>query len=417
MTTLTVDELKLPLPLRGLDAALRGAERLGLRPLRLDAAQLMRAASRATGLSDFGDSSAAAGLRVLVAALESTGELSFLGRVAIKVFLQQRLESRLRVIDTCARDPELMRGSIRKPIFIIGMPRTGTTLLQHLLAEAGGARSPRMWELLYPAPPPEPASYEHDPRVAKVTRELAQFHKLAPVVNKIHPMRAEAPDECLMLFNHAFANFTLHTFGRVPEYHAWLWDQDMVHAYRFHKVQLQLLQRRLETARWVLKAPQHMHTLDALLAVYPDACVVQTHRDPRRIIPSICSMVGTVRQIYSRDRDMHRLGREELEFWARGLEHLMAIREERDAARFFDLPYPELIADPVAAVRRVHEHFALPWRAGTEARLERFLAAYPHNAHGVHRYTAERFGLSDAVIDARLGAYRDAFSIPRESRR
>ncbi|MCB9751701.1 MAG: sulfotransferase [Myxococcales bacterium] len=413
--TLTVDEFTLPWPLRGLDSALRGAERLGLRPMTLDAERLMRSASASTGLHDFGDAMALEGLRALVAALEATAELSFLGRVALRRFLTQRLESRLRVLETCARDPALLRAPVERPIFIVGLPRTGTTILQHLLAEAGGARSPRMWELLYPAPPPDPARYDDDPRVARVARELAQFHRLAPTTSKIHPLRADAPDECLMLFNHAFANFTAHTFGHIPSYHDWLWRQDMAPAYRFHRVQLQVLQRRVATTRWVLKAPQHMHALDALLAVYPDACIIQTHRDPGKTIPSICSLVGTTRQIYSRDRDMHRLGRRELEFWARGLDHAMALRERGDGSRFFDVRYQQLVADPVGVTRRVHEHFELPWRPGTEARLERFLSAYPQNAHGVHRYTAARFGLTDDVIGARLSRYRDAFSIARES--
>ncbi|MCA9692817.1 MAG: sulfotransferase [Myxococcales bacterium] len=411
--TLTVDEARLPAALRGANRVGRGLERVGWRPLPVDPAIVLRRAQRLTGLSDVGDPWALESFERLARAFDSTAKLSLFGRLSVRIFLENRMESRLKVIEALRGDPAIADVPITRPIFIVGLPRTGTTLLHQLLDATGEARAPCSWETFYPAPPPRPGDRE-DPRIARVDREFYHFHRLAPQMRAMHPLATDSPDECLMLLGNAFANPMSSMLGTIPEYMTWLKSQDLTPGYQFHKLQLQVLARHVETPRWVLKTPAHLLALDALLTVYPDACVIQTHRDPLRSVPSICSLIGTTHRVYSDDVDLAAVGRAELERWADGLERALEIRAGADPAQFFDLHYAALLADPVGVLRQIHARFALPWSDAAEARVRAHLAANPQHRHGKHRYALERFDLTDDDVRARMAGYCEAFGVAPE---
>lgn len=411
---LTTDEVRLPAALRIAGRVYDAIQRLGLEPLPLDRNKLERRAMAKTGLRDFGEPDHRPGLDRFIESLNATGDLGLLGRVAVRAYVLARLESRLRIQDFCQRYPNVREQRIVRPLVVIGLPRTGTTILHNLLVQSTGGRAPLYWELTEPLPPPRPETRSTDPRIAQAARGLEQLHRLMPEMRKIHPLGATLPEECLPFLYNSFLAWGLHVFAHVPAYDRWLLEQDMLPAYRFHKLQYQILQYAFPTPLWVIKSPVHLLALDALLDVYPDACIVQTHRDPKKSLASLCSLVATMNAAYCRRVQSSAIGPHLLEMWRQILERSMKVREHRGGAPFFDLQYHDFMRDPIAAVRSIHGHFGLPFGPDTEERLRAYLAQNPKDKHGAHRYTLERFGLSAEQVDQQLAPYRERFSIPRE---
>jgi hypothetical protein len=231
------------------------------------------------------------------------------------------------------------------------------------------------------------------------------LYALAPQLAATHLYDAEAPEECNNLFGHELAAGFLAFIFDVPRYAVWLVDQDLVENYRSFRRQLQLLSWRCPGDHWVLKAPPHLFALDAVLAVFPDVCIVQTHRDPLQVIPSVCSMSAVFRGITSDRVDLRRLGAEYTEALAEGVEKAIAVRAKADPARFFDVPYPRLLADPIGTVREICRYFGSACDAEFEDRMRRWLVENPQHKHGVHRYGLEQFGLDADVVNGRFATY------------
>lgn len=403
---------RLPVALRALNAAggaLRGA---GLPLARLDEASLLAAARRRTGLDDFGDERFRDPLRRLRASFEEEARLTLFGRIVARRDLVRTLENRLRTTAVHRRHPEIADGAVRAPLFIIGLPRTGTSILHELLAQDPGVRVPMSWEVMHPWPPPEAATFESDPRIAMVDAHLAGIDRILPDFKRIHPMGARLPQECVAITAHDFATMIHHTTHRVPGYQAWLEAEDLRWVYASHRRQLQYLQWKAPARQWVLKSPGHLWALDALLAVYPDARIVQTHRDPLQVVASLTSLVTVLRSLASDAVDPREIGHDWTVRLADGLTRAMRVRAERPlpAAQVFDVHFPALMADPIAMVRRIYAHFDMPLSPEAEARMQRFLAANPADKHGAHRYTLEAAGLDPATEQQRFAAYRHRFN-------
>jgi hypothetical protein len=256
--------------------------RLGLRLVSLDEQHLLDAARRATGLDDFGDADFREPLRRLLDALESEADLTLLGRIAAHRDLHGLLTNRLWLVEDRKQNPGIAAERIVAPIFIVGLPRTGSTALHHLLAQDPDTRAAQAWEVMYPSPPPTRATYETDPRIARAAGQLRWLDWLAPDFKTIHPVGARLPLECIAIMSASFLAARFQTTYNVPSYEAWLATQDMRPAYAFHRRFLQHLQWRAPGARWVLKAPSHVFAFDALLDTYPDARILQTTATPWR---------------------------------------------------------------------------------------------------------------------------------------
>ncbi len=405
-----------PLPLRAANALGRGLARVGVRGISLAEERLLAAARRATGLADFGDEEFRAGLRALLASLEAQARLTAFGRYFARRQILELLSHRLQLVDWRKRHPEVASQQIARPLFVLGLPRTGTTLLYGLLAEDPVARAPLSWETDDPCPPAEAATYASDPRIARTEARFRQIQRLAPGVQAVHPIGALLPQECIVLTASAFRSIRFEMTFDVPSYQEWLLEADMRPAYAWHRRFLQHLQSRYARERWVLKSPGHVGPIAALLDTYPDAMIVQTHRDPRRLIPSVASLELHLRQISSDDVDPQRLGAQQLGFWSRLLAQGMAARDARPerAKQFLDLQYAEIVSDPLGCVRRVYAHFGLRLTDAAEARMRAHLAAHPRDAHGAHRYTLAGFGLEAERVDAEFASYVARFGIPRE---
>jgi hypothetical protein len=326
------------------------------------------------------------------------------------------LENRLHFVDTLKRNPEITAAPLNRPLFILGLPRTGTTILHELLAQDPANRVPMTWEVMHPWPPPERATYETDARIAQVEKHFSGVDKIIPNFKSMHPMGARLPQECVAITQHEFATMIYPTTHHVPSYQRWLDAADMRWVYASHQRWLQYLQWRCPAERWVLKSPGHLWALDALLAVYPDARIVQTHRDPLKVIASLASLVSLLRSMASDRIDSHAIGAEWTQLLAQGLEKTMQVRATgvlRDE-QVFDMQFAEFIADEIAMVRRIYAHFDMELTPEAESRMRRFLAANPKDKHGAHRYTLAQSGLDPTVERQRYAGYQQRHNIASE---
>ena len=383
----------------------------------LDVDGMLATARRRTGLSDWGDPGFRGGLDVLVRAFEERGNSHTFGRIFFREYLVQHLVNRLKIQDDLTRHPEILDVPIRRPLFVTGMPRSGTTLLQRLLSEDPSGRVLLSWECLEPSPPPRAETYRSDPRIARVNKTLEAFNRLAPQMASVHYFGAQEPEECNDLFANGFVAAIYGFMFDVPAYVEWLDEQDLVAPYRYLRRQLQLLSWRCPGDHWILKAPAHQFALDALLTVFPDANIVVTHRDPLEFLPSICSLAAAMRGISCERLDLALLGAELNEALALGPERTIATRETADPARFLDVPYTRLKADPVGTARSVCEHFGYPCGTEYEGRMRGWLTSNPQYKHGVHRYSLDQYGLDAGKVSRRFAAYLDwmAANLPRSA--
>lgn len=384
------------------------AGRVGLRPS-LDVGNLLTAAQQQTGLSDFGDANFREGLVRLAGELDEPGRLSTIGRLAARSRIVDLLATRLRLLDHRRRHPEVAEEVLNRPIFVLGLPRTGTTVLYGLLAANPAMRSPASWEVIAPFPPPIASSRTTDPRIAVADKQFDQFRRLAPDLDVIHPLGAMLPQECLALHALAFQSYEFPTTFPVPRYWAWLREQDLRPGYEIQKQLLQHLQSGYAGDHWILKTPSHLMWLDTLLDVFPDALLVQTHRDPTTVLASVSSLMFHFRSAMSDDVDPHEVGRDQLDAWSWALDRTMAARERLPDDRVVDVQFRDTLRDPVGTVTRVYEHFDIPVTDEVRAGALGYLDENPRDKHGTHEYSLAEFGLDEAGVSARFAGYRERF--------
>ncbi|HPG27591.1 MAG TPA: sulfotransferase, partial [Myxococcota bacterium] len=377
-----------PLPIRAMNAFGRGLALLGIVPISLDPEDVFRIAERQTGLSDLGDEDVRAAFEKLMASIEADGRLTLFGRFFARRQILELLGHRLQLVDWRKHHPEVSEEVIRRPLFILGLPRTGTTLLYGLLAEDPANRAPLSWEIDDPCPPAETATYHTDPRIERTKARFAQIERLAPGFMTIHPFGALMPQECIVPTASAFMSIRFQMCFTCTSYDEWLLDTDMRPAYEHHRRFLQHMQSRHKGERWILKSPGHLGPIDTLFETYPDARVVQTHRDPLRVIPSVANLEYTMRIVGSDDVDPARLGREMLHVWSKLLDQGIEARArhpERES-QILDLSMREVVGDPIACVERIYRHFEIDFSPEARERMQRYLREHPKDEHGVHRY-------------------------------
>ena len=348
-----------PAWVRAFNAAGRAAQRLGFEPLPIDADRLVAGARRATGLRDSGDDGCREPLAVMARDIDEHPGTTPFARLFMRRHLIKRLSNKLRIAAALRADPAIERRPVDRPLFVLGLPRTGTTLLHRLLAVDPDNRAPLTWEMDDPVPPPEAtAGTARDPRAARVAKELATLDRVAPGFRAIHELGAELPEECIALMANELTSMTFLVGLSLPGYRRWLLARDLGATYASHRRQLQLLQGEERAPRWVLKAPFHLHGLPWLLRTYPDACVVQTHRDPLQVMPSVASLMLTMREAFQDGLSPADVGDEVVTDLGAWLERAMDVRARAEAdgasrAHFGDLPYCGGVAHPNGVVRRI----------------------------------------------------------------
>jgi hypothetical protein len=373
----------------------------------------LAAAVRGTGSSDFGGDGFREGLDVLLDSLEREADLSTLGRISCRKTLLRYLTNRLRLIEYRTQHPEVAEEAIERPIFIIGLPRTGTTVLFNLLAQDPGNRPPLSWEVEWPVPPPEPETYDSDPRIGDAEKLLGNLDRVIPTLPAIHEFGALLPQECVPINAHELMSIQFHTTFHVPSYQAWYEQQSLLPSYAFHKKFLQHLQSKYMKDRWVLKSPAHLRAIDDVLEIYPDALFIHTHRDPASVMPSLSSLCYAFRCMNSDSVDPARIGRNVIDVWSLSLQRAVeARRRHRDKpGQFFDAHFDDTLADPVDLLRRAYAHFGLDFTDAARDLMEAFLVANPRGSRGVHRYVPEDFDLDLGEIRERFSPYCDEFNV------
>jgi len=393
----------------------RVADRVRGATPRFDEEALLEAARRATGLDDFGEGPWREAFRVLLRAYDEESRLNPFGRMMVEQELGGVLRNRLALERAFRDEPSLRTLAVERPIFVLGLPRTGTTALHFLLGQDPARQVLEYWLAAAPGPRPPRERWRADPRFKQAARGLAITYWLDPGLRAIHDLTAEGPDECRHLFLQSFLDHTFDSNATIPGYTRFFEAQDMRAAYERHRDVLRWIGSSAPGRQWVLKYPAHMRNLATLLEVYPDACIVQTHRDPARVLPSVCSLVTGWRGIYEDWIDPVAIGGWQLDTYAGWLESAAHVRARSDPARFFDLHFRELVGDPLGAIARLYEHFGLGLSEAAERRMAEWHAANPQGRHGGHRYRAEDYGLSTGAIRERFGDYLERFGVEREA--
>jgi hypothetical protein len=365
---------------------------------------IVAAAERTTGMSDFGGTAHEEGLRVLVEDLNSaeaglTGRGNYFQRSEVKSALVGRL---LTQAQFNAR-PEHAAVPIERPIFVMGLPRTGTTALHRLLHADPGAQGLEMWITQYPQPRPSRETWEADPVFTAMQQAFSAHHVAQPEYLGIHYMDATSVEECWRLLRQTGKSNSYESLAHVPRYTEWLAKQDWTDAYARHRENLQLIGLNDPDKRWVLKNPSHLTALDALMAVYPDALVVYTHRDPVTCIASSCSLSAETTAGHSTTYVGEVIGRTQLDLWSRAYTAFHEARPKYDQDQFVDVAFGDLVADPLRVTRDIYERFDLPWSDDVEQAITRIdREARSGAARPSHTYRLEDYGLTEQEVRARF---------------
>lgn len=365
---------------------------------------IVAAAERTTGLTDLGGTDHEGGLRTLVDALSApeaglTGKGNYFQRSEVKSALVGRL---LTQAQFTAR-PEHTDVRIERPIFVMGLPRTGTTALHRLLHADPMAQGLELWLTQYPQPRPPRETWESDPIFTAMQEAFAAHHVESPEFMGIHYMDATSVEECWRLLRQTGKSNSYESLANVPLYSEWLADQDWTDAYARHKQNLQLIGLNDPEKRWVLKNPSHLSALDALMTVYPDALIVHTHRDPVTCIASSCSLSAETTAGHSTTYVGDVIGRTQLDLWSRAFHAFHDARPAYDQDQFIDVAFSDLVKDPMGVTRRIHEQFDLAWTPAVQSAIEEIdRESRKGGKRPSHRYDLADYGLTEAEVRSRF---------------
>ncbi|MDF1831235.1 MAG: sulfotransferase [Porticoccaceae bacterium] len=375
---------------------------------------LLFSARRQAKSDDFGSDTFDKPLLELLNALNTDHNLHAFGRFYIKQMLVGLLANRAKLVALWEKQPEILEIEVAAPLIVLGLPRTGTSFLFDLLAEDPSHRYLTNWEATVgQVPPPGDYSWDNDPR-RRLGRYLLRFQNyLIPQMKEIHTFHLDGPEECTSLLMQGFSTLAIAAMFNVPAYSQWLTTADHEPTYEHFKKTLQTLQWKYPGERWLLKSPSHIDAVDSILKVFPDARFVQTHRDPVKAVASFASLCAAFRGLYSTSVDMHKVGEQALDRLATDFDSYLGVREACGNSNFVDLLYRDLVAEPLATVGSIYEHFSMPISPVAEANMAAYLDK--EREGGGHQYKPEDFGLSAEGIRDRFRAYIDRFNIPLDS--
>ena len=358
--------------------------------------------SEAFGSEVFGDPSYLAGLEAFRAALSGEADLSPAGRFFARGAIVSALTNRVLVQRELAEDPGLLRRPVGPAMVVLGLPRSGTTLLQHLLSLDPANRSLRQWEANRPAPAPVVGAESSDPRVQAAERATRVLDRIAPAARTLHPTGPRLPCECVTLFANSFASLEFSAIYQVPSYTSWCLGTDMRPHYAYYVTQLQVLGRHDHRDRWALKSPAHLFWMDELAQALPEATLIQLHRDPTEVLGSYCSLAAVLAATNARHVDRAAIGGFWVRTWVEGVRRARQARLTLPAARVHDVRYTELVADPVGCVARIYDACGIPFSGRFEAAIRSYLDGEGRHGTGRHGYSLEDFGLDPRQVLAQF---------------
>jgi len=381
---------------------------LGLDPLRLNADKIIFLAKKKANYKEKLPQHIEKAIHKVIDSVNREAQLNTFGVLAAKILFERTLTERLKIELYLSSNPEIEQIEIEQPIFIIGMPRTGTTILHALMHEDENHRSPLVWECLLPTPVPAPENYNNNKQLKKVVKELKQIFKLVPDFKKKHFITAASPQECVSINAFDFNSFQFTAQFYVPSYLNWFYKEaDRLNTMRFHKRFLQYLQSGgVRSDRWLLKSPVHLMRLPEIFEVYPDARIIMTHRHPSRVVPSVASLISSLRSLYSNEEDPVRTGKEQAKIWSSYFNKFLESRKKLSKEdQIIDIRFEDFVNDQMDALRNIYNKFGWELSASSQKKMERFITQNPKEKHGYHNYSLENFDLKDAQINDLFSEY------------
>ncbi len=355
--------------------------------------ELIASARERTGLVDLGPESFHEGLVALIEGAEAAGTFNELGIAVLHDQAIGFLSTRLSVEDWYRRHPEIDDQEIMAPLFGLGLPRTGSTALSFLLAEDHRSRSLLAWETGSPTPPPDPATYDTDPRIAETEASISLIDEMAPKFKVMLPTSATGPNECLQILALDFRSAMFGALGDNRGYERWLASCDMVSAYEYHRRVLKILQWRFPPRPWRLKSPAHMSSIEALLEVYPDSRFVMTHRDIAQVIPSVVSLFDATSEMLRTGPLAPDFAANQAAIWEQALRTTLAYRDDGHEDRFFDLAFGAMRVDPIAEIRGLYDWLGIELTDELATAMLAWWTSNPADKQGVHEYGPEQYGI------------------------
>ncbi len=409
-TQLTVKHEEYTWPLKVLNGVAGIAETMGLPIGRCEVQSILDSVRRATGHQDWGDDAFIQPLELLCDTVQRAG-FTPLARIVMRQSFTRAVSNRLELQAIIARHPEIRERRIERPVFVLGFPRTGTTVLQNLLCLHPERRGLQFWELVTPVPSADDPVKDRASRLRNARMMLKAAYLIAPDQEHVHRIGPETYEECWPLFCNTFCVMNYDLQSGLAGYGKYLYERDMVGPYREYKEFLQLNAWRNDTTNLVLKCPEHLWFLDALLEVFPDACIVWTHRDPLPTIASYCSLISVQwRTLYGKI-DPRIIGAHISTRFLEGTQRAMAARAKADPKRFFDVNFHNLVQDQAGTVREICSYFDLPYRDGMDAQVAAWLESDRDDHKDAHKYSIQRYGLDAEDIHARYADYIQMFDV------
>ena len=377
--------------------------------------RLIAEAAKGTRLDakPFSDPHLVEALGALTSSLREEASLSPLGRLATRWDLKRILSTLLILADTEREDPGILTRPLAPPIFITGLPRSGTTFLHGLLAEDPLNRAPRIWEAIYPHP--EHRAAEFGAGRMKVELQLRIFNRLSPGIRNLHPIEANAPEECIEITSQVFRSPRYDDVYRAPSYRAWLDASGFDEGYQFLARFLRHLQGPGEAPRrWILKSPEHVFSIDALTRVFPDAKLVFVHRDPGHVLVSAARLTELLRAPFTTAIDRREIGRGAADYWQDGMRRMVEVADDPSfplRSRLVHVQYRSLVSDPIGTIAQIYNAFGLEFSQAAREAMSAKVAQAPNGGYGANRYRPEEFGIDPDRERERASVYIERFGI------
>lgn len=396
--------------LNGINTVGKVLRKVGLDPFKLNVKDILHNGIKQSEFTDELPLGLEEGLSKLISAINKDANLNPFGALAIKGLLSRTIYQRLMIEKSIASNPQILHTAIKNPVFIIGMPRTGTTILHALLNEDEGTRSPLAWECLVPYPVSIPENYTNNKQLKTVEKEFGQLFKLVPDFQKKHHMSAISPQECIGINFLDFNSFQTSAQAYIPSYMTWFMNEaNKLQTMTWHKRFIQYLESGgVQSQRWLLKSPVHLIRLKEIFEIYPDARIIMTHRHPGKVVASASSLISSVRSLYSDQEDPIRTGAEQCDFWSEAfnifLEQRKALHKED---QIIDLKFEDFIDNQMSVVEQIYSRFNWVLSGQSKENMQTFLKKNPPGKHGNHDYSLAQFGLKEEIINTKFKNYID----------
>lgn len=372
---------------------------------------LLTTAQEKTGLQDFGDERFLIGLEKLLEGIHQEAKLHRMGQKFIKELIIRLLSNRLQIQAELKRHTDILNTPIKQPLFIFGLPRTGSTYLHNLLCQDPSVRWLPLWQAYIPYPSPDPKTSEQDSRIKQTQDAFRNYEFFTPESTAMHKYDAYAPEECVWLLQNDFACTSFSFLTQIPSYTDWLRKHNMVPVYEYYRQQLQLLDWRFASERWVLKNPFHLGDLSALKTVFPDGCFIHTHRDPAQVVASYCQLIKNLRPVYSDHLDLQAIGHEILGILSNQVKQGMKARETIEEQQIYDVNFNQLVQNPLEIIQQIYHHFGYELTETMIQNVRQYMKNNPRYKHGKYSYSLEEFNLNLTNVNQTFFEYIKKFEM------